>query len=155
MAKIISSEQIDLIPKDKKIVLVGGCFDILHLGHITFLEKARESGEIVVMLESDQNIKRLKGGDRPVNPQESRAKVLSHIDLVSYIILLPEMETDDEYDQLVAKIGPKVIATTRGDAAIHHKVRQSKLTGAVLLEVVDPLPAHSTSLVLETISKKI
>ena len=61
-----------------KIVLVGGCFDILHLGHVVFLEKAKKEGDVlVVLLESDEKVRFLKGKGRPVHTQSERAEILS------------------------------------------------------------------------------
>jgi FAD synthetase len=145
MKQIIKPSEIKNLPKNT--VLVGGCFDILHLGHIVFLEKAKAAGDyLVVLLESDETIKRLKGTKRPINSQADRAKLLSAIKFVDYIILLPEMKNED-YDQLILNLKPSVIATTKGDPGIIHKKRQSKLVEAKLIQIPH-LPEKSTSLIL-------
>src|SRR3989344_3259410 len=100
--------------KEKSIVLVGGCFDILHLGHIKFLESAKKLGDILfVLLESDESVLGLKGKDRPINNQIERAQVLSSLSIVDYVVLLPLMKTDRDYDKLITYIKPAFIATTK------------------------------------------
>lgn len=127
-------------------VLVGGCFDILHKGHLVFLEKAKKEGDIlVVILESDQNIRKLKGKDRPINTQENRAKVLASLKDVDLVVTLPKIDSDNDYDDLVMKLKPDVIATTEGDKGIRHKIRQAKLTGAKLVEVTERVEGFSSS----------
>src|SRR5690606_3739180 len=67
----------------KKIILVGGCFDVLHEGHIKFLESAKKNADILILLlESDENISKRKGINRPVNIQKNRAIVLSSLKFV-------------------------------------------------------------------------
>ena len=126
-------------------VLVGGCFDILHIGHITFLEKARRKGNyLILLLESDQTIKKLKGDNRPVNNQTNRAELLSHLDLVDLVILLPEM-ADQVYDSIIMELKPQVIATTLGDPGIKHKKRQANLVGAKLIAVTKRVKGFSST----------
>ncbi len=75
----------------KKVVFTNGCFDILHAGHIKSLEEAKKQGDILVVgLNSDASIKRLKGNDRPVNKLEDRKKVLESLNCVDYVIPFEE-----------------------------------------------------------------
>lgn len=130
----------------RKIVLAGGAFDILHLGHITFLENAKKEGQVlVVLLESDERVKAIKGEERPINNQEERAKVLSSLRFVDFVVKLPFFRSDNEYDEITKKISPAIIATTQGDEHIHHKQRQAKLIGAELKVVTPRIPHRSTS----------
>lgn len=151
MTKIISIKQLSktiklLKSQNKKTVLAGGCFDILHLGHITFLEKARSKGDyLILLLESDQKIKQQKGNDRPINDQKTRAKILSLIQVVDLIIMLPLLDADSDYDQLITKLSPDIIAITKDDPQLLHKKRQAKLTNAKLIEVVARIKNQSTS----------
>lgn len=115
--------------KGQTVVLVGGCFDILHPGHVSFLEKAKKAGDsLVIFLESDQKV-RQKGKDRPLHTQEDRAKVLSALRAPDYIVKLPYLRSDRQYDQLVADLAPDVIVATGKDDNLHHQ-RAAKLTGA-------------------------
>lgn len=134
----------------KKIVLVGGCFDILHPGHIIFLEKAKKAGDfLVVLLESDEKVKQLKGGDRPIHSQKDRTIILKALRFVDQVVKLPYMKDDQEYDQLIRKIKPDIIATTYGDQNIHHYQRSAKRVGAKLKFVVRFIKGHSTTRILD------
>lgn len=154
MKNILSAEEIgdeirNLKKEGKKIVLVGGCFDILHIGHITFLEKAKKEGDIlIVLLESDESIRKSKGKRRPINNVVDRAKTLSSLKFVDFVVTLPEMK-DHKYDELVERIKPDVIATTRGDSGVLHKIRQVKLTGAKLKYVTNMVKDSSTTNLLK------
>lgn len=120
----------------KSIVLAGGCFDILHVGHITFLEEAKKHGDVLmVMLESDETVQQLKGDERPINTQQERAKILEAIYAIDYIILLPKDMNNKIYDGFVLQIKPAIIATTEGDPYKSHKDRQAKKAGATVVEV--------------------
>ena len=163
MDRILPSEGSDVsstltentMKKDnKKIVLVGGCFDVLHVGHIIFLEKAKKLGEkLVVLLESDENIKKNKGKNRPINSQKNRAKVLSSLKMVDNVIKLPVMKNDDDYLNLVKKIKPQIIAVSEGDKNIVQKREQARLVGAKLVKVTNLVKQHSTTKIIEVISE--
>src|SRR3989344_5466470 len=97
-------------------VLVGGCFDLIHFGHIHFLKKAKAMGDyLVVALESDANVRKLKGKGRPVHNQGQRRQMLKAISFVDQVIALPKMKSDEDYRALVKRVSPKVIAVTKGD----------------------------------------
>lgn len=152
MADIISVNQISTFSQNQRksgeIVLVGGCFDVLHPGHVIFLEKAKQEGDLlIVLLESDEKIKLLKGIDRPVHAQIDRAKILSALQSVDYVVLLPFMETDLAYDTLVRQIKPDIIAVTEGEE-YQHQERAAKLTGAELKFVTKIIGNYSTSRIL-------
>lgn len=146
MSQIIEINQLEEIKNREEIVLVGGCFDILHLGHITFLEEAKKLGKnLVVLLESDETIKRLKGENRPINRQNDRAKILIKLKMVDYIVMLPELKNDQDYTDLIKKISPKIIAISGNDEKINNKKQQADLVGARLIEVTKRLRNYSTS----------
>jgi rfaE bifunctional protein nucleotidyltransferase chain/domain len=74
-----------------RMVFTNGCFDLLHRGHIYYLSRARELGDLLVVgLNSDASVSRLKGPGRPVNPAESRAEVLGALAMVDHIIIFDE-----------------------------------------------------------------
>jgi rfaE bifunctional protein nucleotidyltransferase chain/domain len=76
---------------DKKIVFTNGCFDIIHLGHIYYLSKAADLGNILIIgLNSDNSIRKLKGKKRPVNDQDSRKMILASLNFVDAVILFEE-----------------------------------------------------------------
>jgi FAD synthetase len=135
---------------NKKTVLVGGCFDVLHPGHIIFLKKAKQQGDkLVVLLESDKKIKILKGVNRPVHNQEQRAFVLSALKFVDEVVLLPFLEDFKDYDEIVAKIKPDIIAVTEGDLQVNYKKRSAQLSGAKLKIVTKRIGKFSTSNLLK------
>ena len=86
-------------------VLVGGCFDVLHIGHVKFLRQAKSFGDyLIVLLESDANIKKLKGSTRPIHNQKERKEVLEALKFVDKVIILPDVVNNIFYDNLVKKI---------------------------------------------------
>ena len=141
----------NLHSQDKKIVLVGGCFDILHQGHIKFLEAAKKQGDIlIVLVESDTSVRKKKGPGRPVNSQAVRASILAALPSVDYVLVLPLLKTDQEYDAVVLQLKPAIIATTKGDPGRTHLERQAKrIGGATVIDVIDRLPEYASSSLAE------
>jgi len=139
----------------KKVVVAGGCFDLLHIGHITLLENAKKLGDtLVVLLESDATIKNSKGINRPIHNQEERAHLLSALRAVDIVVLLPEDMNDKDYDKLLQAISPAVIATTENDPYIQHKERQAKEIGAKVVAVNKYMPSISTSKLVDILAKE-
>jgi rfaE bifunctional protein nucleotidyltransferase chain/domain len=103
-------DYLDIIQKErekgKKIVFTNGCFDIIHAGHVDYLEKAKSLGDfLVVGLNSDESVKRLKGPTRPVNPVDQRKKVLQALKPVDLVIVFEE----DTPERLIKEIKPDVL----------------------------------------------
>lgn len=122
----------------KSIVLVGGCFDIFHIGHLRFLQSAKKTADVLLIaLESDPRVKTLKGDNRPIHSQNERAEILSELSFVDYILLLPDFSSDQEYFELVKIVQPNVIAVTQNDQALEKKKQQVSQLGGKL-EVVTP-----------------
>ncbi len=92
--------------EDNSIVFTNGCFDVLHRGHVYYLSKAREMGNVLVVgLNSDASVSRLKGEGRPVNNQNARAEVLGALGMVDYIIIFEE----DTPLELIKRIEPNLL----------------------------------------------
>ncbi len=90
----------------QKIVFTNGCFDILHLGHVHYLAEAKSMGHILVIgLNSDASVKRLKGEERPVNPEYARAMVLAALQVVDYVIIFQEATPYE----LIQQVNPQVL----------------------------------------------
>lgn len=87
----------------KKIVFTNGCFDILHVGHVRYLKRARSLGDaLVIGLNTDASVRRLKGAGRPVNSQRDRAEVLSALSAVDFVLLFGEATPEN----LIQKVRP-------------------------------------------------
>jgi len=96
----------EALREDKRIVFTNGCFDILHAGHAYYLKKAKEFGDILVVgLNSDESIKRIKGPQRPIVPQEMRAYLLDSLKPVDYVVIFDE----DTPERLIKAIRPHVL----------------------------------------------
>lgn len=77
--------------ENKQIVLTNGCFDLLHVGHLRYLEKARQMGDLLVVgVNSDESVRALKGAERPIMPQEARAELVAGLECVDYVVVFSE-----------------------------------------------------------------
>ncbi|MFV0338650.1 MAG: adenylyltransferase/cytidyltransferase family protein [Chthoniobacterales bacterium] len=91
----------------KRLVLTNGCFDILHAGHVRYLQAARECGDaLAVALNGDTSVRQLKGPQRPINSEEDRAEVLAGLQAVDYITIFPDVRAT----QVIEKVRPGVYA---------------------------------------------
>jgi len=117
LEKIIRKEKI----KGKKIVFTNGCFDILHSGHRYILTEASKYGDVVIVaLNSDSSVKRLKGDDRPKNNELDRAYVISGFKGVDYVIIFGE----DTPLNLLRRLQPDIVI--KGGAAIPERVEEER-----------------------------
>ena len=109
--KILSSENIEETVNNfkssgKKIVFTNGCFDIIHRGHIELLSKAADMGDkLIVGLNTDQSVKRLKGDNRPVQDEISRAMIMASFSFVDLVVLFEE---DTPYE-LIREVQPDIL----------------------------------------------
>jgi len=102
LAKTISG----LRAAKKKVVFTNGCFDILHAGHITYLNRARKLGDaLVIGLNSDSSVRAIKGKHRPVNRQADRALVLSALSFVDYVVIF----SDPTPEKLIRALRPDIL----------------------------------------------
>lgn len=110
--KIIARSQLKslcnrLRRRRKKIVFTNGTFDILHLGHVTYLQKARKFGDVLIVgVNSDASVKSYKTPDRPINPEKDRMAVLAALECVDYVVLF----TEPTPIQLILTAKPDVLA---------------------------------------------
>ena len=83
----------NLKARGKRIVFTNGCFDLLHLGHVRYLEKARSLGDVLVVgVNSDSSVRKLKGSKRPILPEKERTEILSGLGCVDYITIFNEAD---------------------------------------------------------------
>jgi len=91
--------------KDKKVVFTNGCFDILHLGHVTYLEEAKKLGKVLIVgINSDESVKNLKGETRPINSESARAKIIASLNCVDAVIIFNEPTPLEIISELIPDI---------------------------------------------------
>ena len=91
--------------RDNKIVFTNGCFDIIHAGHVRYLTTAKNFGDVLIVgLNSDSSVRKLKGASRPINNQADRAEVLLALKPVDYVIIFDELTAEN----LIAKVKPDI-----------------------------------------------
>ena len=92
--------------QNKKIIFTNGCFDILHKGHVSYLNNAKALGDVLIVgLNSDDSVKRLKGENRPINNHDDRAYILSALECVDYVVIFDE---DTPYE-LIERVKPDIL----------------------------------------------
>jgi D-glycero-beta-D-manno-heptose 1-phosphate adenylyltransferase len=154
--KIISSDE--LLKKiaqwrvvNKKVAFTNGCFDILHPGHIASLMEAAHHGDyLVIGLNSDASVKRLKGPERPVNSQESRALVLAALTMVDAVVLFDE----DTPLELISKILPDVLVKG-GDYTVEQIAGAKEVIANGGKVVINPIvEGFSTTNIIKKLKEK-
>ena len=121
----------------KKIVFTNGCFDILHVGHVRYLNEAKALGDILILgLNSDSSVKSLKGSNRPINNESDRAEVLSALEAIDYVVIFDEKTAEN----IVGEVKPDIYAKG-GDYSID-TLPEAKIVAehggkTVLLQLVD------------------
>ncbi|ANE49418.1 D-glycero-beta-D-manno-heptose 1-phosphate adenylyltransferase [Flavisolibacter tropicus] len=154
--KIISSDELaQRIAQwrvlDKKVAFTNGCFDILHQGHIASLLEAAQQGDyLVIGLNSDASVKRLKGSERPINSQDSRALVLAALALVDAVVIFEE----DTPRELISKILPDVLVKG-GDYKVEQIAGAKEVIANGGKVVINPIVAgFSTTNIIEKFKGK-
>ena len=136
----------ELKKRGKKVVFTNGCFDILHVGHVKYLEEAKSYGDILILgLNSDESVRRLKGPSRPVNTENDRAYILASLEAVDYVVKFYE---DTPYE-LIKAVQPHILVKG-GDYAGKEVVGQDI---ADELRLVDFVDGKSTTKTIERITK--
>jgi len=107
----MNAEQLQIAVEDarshgERIVMTNGCFDILHAGHVAYLAEARRLGDrLIVAVNTDDSVKRLKGAGRPINPLDRRMTVLAALESVDWVVTFSE----DTPEQLICDVGPDLL----------------------------------------------
>lgn len=152
--KLISGKAVDDFRRDhkeQKVVFTNGCFDILHIGHIRYLEEARKLGDLLVVgLNSDASVKRLKDPKRPINNEMERAEMLSALGFVNYVVIFEE----DTPLELINKIQPDILVKG-GDYAPDEVIgkREVEERGGKLV-LIPFVEGKSTTGIIEKIRKQ-
>ena len=136
----------ELRSKGRKIVFTNGCFDLLHAGHISFLETTKSFGDVLILgLNSDRSVTSLKGKERPINIQADRAYILAALEVVDYVVIFDE---DTPYE-LIKTIKPHILVKG-GDYKGKEVVGQDIADELILVEFVD---GKSSTQIIEKIQK--
>lgn len=135
----------------RKIVFTNGCFDILHIGHVSYLKEARKKGDVLVIgLNSDESVQNIKGPNRPIVPQSERAYILAALEVVDFIVIFKEATPQ----KLIEQLRPHVMvkgADWKGKEVIGAEFVKSYGGEVALIKFV---PRHSSTNIIKTILKK-
>jgi len=153
--KIVSKEELKPLVENwkaqgQKIVFSNGCFDIVHLGHVDYLEKARKLGDRLVLgLNTDESVKRLKGPQRPVMDEKARARVMASFEFVDAVIFFGE---DTPFD-LIGFIKPDILV--KGDDYTIDKIVGAELVigNGGEVKTVPLVKGYSTSEIISKIKR--
>ncbi|MFC1508392.1 D-glycero-beta-D-manno-heptose 1-phosphate adenylyltransferase [Candidatus Omnitrophota bacterium] len=146
--KIVTNETLgdriaELKKEGRNIVFTNGCFDLLHMGHITYLNEARELGDILVVgINSDSSVRALKGEQRPIIPEQERSHMLAALECVDYVILFDE----DTPLNLIKDIQPDILvkgADYTKEEVVGHEVVESYGGSVVLFPLVENMSTSS------------
>jgi len=141
----------NLKAKGKRVVFTNGCFDLLHLGHVRYLEEAKALGDVLVVgVNSDSSVRKLKGPKRPILPEEERTEILSGLGCVDYITIFNEADPL----KLITSLKPNLLVKggdwTREQIVGREVVERS---GGELV-IIPFVRGASTSKVIDTILKR-
>lgn len=136
--------------QDKKIVFTNGCFDILHLGHIDYLSKARDQGDILIVgVNTDDSVRRLKGNGRPLTDEVSRSMIIASLHFVDAVILFDE---DTPYE-LIKFIQPDILVKGKDykpEEVVGYDIVTKKGGEVVTIDLVE---GYSTTAIEEKIKQ--
>lgn len=130
-----------------RLVVVTGVFDLLHIGHLRFLEAARRLGErLAVGVESDERVRRWKGPNRPIQTEEDRMALLAALRVVDEVFLIEGDRVDPEfYAHLLQPFAARYIAVTADDPYLERKREAMRAIGVELRVVTPRIENYSTS----------
>lgn len=135
----------------RQIAFTNGCFDILHFGHVTYLEQAAHAKRVLVIgLNSDASIRRIKGAQRPIVPEQGRARLLAGLACVDFVVLFNE---DTPYE-LIKALRPDILikgADWKGKTVVGQDLVEA---GGGHVELVPYVDNFSTTNIIQTILKK-
>ena len=141
----------DLHHSGKKLVFTNGCFDILHVGHVRYLQAAKDFGDVLIVgLNTDASVKRLKGNDRPINNEADRAEVLLALKSVDYVVLFGEQTAE----ALIAEVKPDIYV--KGGDYTLETLPEAKIVQSYggHVEFIPMVAGRSTTNVINKISMK-
>jgi D-glycero-beta-D-manno-heptose 1-phosphate adenylyltransferase len=135
----------------KKIAFTNGCFDLIHFGHISYLKRAKKSNRVLIVgLNSDTSVKKIKGKNRPILPQKERAAVLAELECVDFVVIFNETTPY----KLISEVKPDILikgADWKDKGAIGSDI---VLARGGKVEYIKYLPGYSTTRLIERIIEK-
>lgn len=138
----------------KRVVVTNGCFDLIHVGHVICLERARGMGDVLIAgINTDEAIRLLKGNDRPINTAMDRATVLAAMEAVNYVCVFPGIRATD----FLFKTRPTTWVKG-GDyvmESLDEEERAMALALGATIQFVPPVPGHATSKLVERLKKDL
>jgi rfaE bifunctional protein nucleotidyltransferase chain/domain len=138
--------------RGKRLVVTNGCFDLLHLGHVTYLETARNQGDaLLIGVNGDQGVRELKGPDRPVNEENDRAAVLAALESVDGVCIFPEKTAT----RFLAAAQPDIYVKG-GDYTLdtlNQEERRIVESAGGKIVIIPFVPGKSTTAILKKIAK--
>jgi rfaE bifunctional protein nucleotidyltransferase chain/domain len=147
-AEELASVRAEMEAQGRKLVFTNGVFDLLHVGHVRYLEEARKLGDaLVVAVNGDASVRALKGPTRPINGEQDRAEVLAALECVSYVTIFPSMRVTE----LVSTIRPQVYAKG-GDytvESLNPEERAALEAGGSEIRILKLVPGKSTTAIIE------
>lgn len=151
MGKLVKRKDLPALLKElravgKTIVTTNGCFDILHVGHVRYLQKTKTFADVlIVALNSDVSVKKIKGPDRPINNENDRAEILCALSCVDYVVLFDESSPEN----LLVEIKPDV--HTKGADYTVETLPEAKaiMTNGGRIEFISFVEGKSTTAVIE------
>ena len=150
MNKIMTLEEAVKAKGDCKLVVTNGCFDILHRGHVEYLNESKKLGDkLFILLNSDESVKKLKGENRPINNQEDRAYMLANLECVDGVIIFNETNCANE----LLKLKPNVY-TKGGDyfmCNLHQDERVALVAINALVHIIPHKRNYSTTNIINKI----
>ena len=155
MGKFVTQEEIIKIVKSgqkdgKTFSATNGCFDILHVGHLRYLQKSKQFADfLIVMLNSDSSVKELKGESRPINSENDRAEMLTSLNCVDYVVLFEEKSPA----QLLEKIKPDVYTKGADYTLETLPERDIVKRNNIKVEFIDFVPGKSTTNIINKINQ--
>lgn len=137
--------------KGKKIVFTNGCFDLIHKGHITLLKKAKSEGDLlVVAINSDNSIRKIKGENRPIYPEDERAEILAAFQMVDFVTIFNE----DNPHKIISELKPDVLVKG-GDWTVETVIGRDivEANGGEVI-IIPQIKGFSTSKIVDKIKNK-
>lgn len=134
------------------IVLVTGVFDLLHAEHLLFLKKARAlAGTLLIGVESDVRVKKMKGEGRPVQSEKIRAQSIRELQLADSVFVLPQrFDTVEDHRQLLAQLKPDIIAVSSHTSHQQEKIKLMAEIGGTVVSIHEHNPEISTTQLVST-----